>query len=362
MKRLVNLDLLRSLCMLAVVVCHCSPYLGILNGINADLIVSITGILCDPIFFALSGYFAIRPLKSSLLSYYSRKISTVVLPLFAYSVVLFLYKTNNSNWSVAEYLLFFSNELGPWWFIPTLIPFLVVAPFLYWQFEKLDNYQIKTIAKAACLVTLLGVCLNYLCWLFRVTNHSTLELTINITKRLLPTVLIPGSGYFMYFCLGYFYRRLAPDTSRTTKKKLIAFGLVLWAFDVVSAYFGVDRFDPSYPWLFATIAILFLFDGLQVNNNFFRKVIEWTARRSYAIYLLQYTSIAMIAPFLYETMLHGSIELLTIPIRVLIWVVLVICSYFASLAIASLLDITLIRIIQHVYQQAVKCINVRSIT
>lgn len=76
--RLSNWDLLRSLCMLTVVVVHSESYLGSLTGINAGSIASASAILCEPLFFALSGYFAIRPLKGRLFSYYSRKVSTII--------------------------------------------------------------------------------------------------------------------------------------------------------------------------------------------------------------------------------------------------------------------------------------------
>ena len=67
--------------MLAVIVVHCSWYLGTIVGIKADVIAFNAALLCDPIFFTLSGYFAIRPLKHGLVSYYLRKVSTIVLPL-----------------------------------------------------------------------------------------------------------------------------------------------------------------------------------------------------------------------------------------------------------------------------------------
>lgn len=135
-KRLSKWDLLRSLCMLAVVVVHSGSYLGTMAGVNAGSIASVAAILCDPLFFALSGYFAIRPLKGSLFSYYSRKVSTIILPLFVYSFLLYLYNARLTVLSIHGYIVYFSQILTPWWFIPALIPFLVVAPFLNTLFEN----------------------------------------------------------------------------------------------------------------------------------------------------------------------------------------------------------------------------------
>lgn len=67
--RLTNWDLLRALSMFLVVVVHIAPQLGSFHGINAGVIVGTGAIICDPIFFCLSGYFALRPLKKSYKDY-----------------------------------------------------------------------------------------------------------------------------------------------------------------------------------------------------------------------------------------------------------------------------------------------------
>lgn len=203
--RLANLDLLRSLCMLAVVAVHCSASLGIIGKVDGSVISSKILILCDPIFFALSGYFAIRPLRSNLLTYYLHKIGTIVLPLFVYAIILYFYTNDVRDYSLSGWIAYFHSELGPWWFIPTLIPFLAIAPFLYWAFEKLSDSEALMIIKAFSFVTLWGIISNFLCWLFRITQHPTLELTITILKSLLPTVLIPGRATLCIFVLDTFF-------------------------------------------------------------------------------------------------------------------------------------------------------------
>lgn len=355
--RLSNWDLLRSLCMLSVVIVHSGGRLGTLVGINAGSIASTAAILCDPLFFALSGYFAIRPLKGSLFSYYSRKVSTIILPLFVYSFLLYLYNAGFNGFSIHDYIAYFSQVLAPWWFIPALIPFLVVAPFLNWLFEKLSDRQIKSIATLSCALTTWGFISYVLTWAFRSTGHETLVLIVGILQKFIPTVIIPGSAYFMYFCLGYFFRRLAPLTEGRARKRLIALGLTAWAIDIICAYFGVDRFDPSFLWLFASIAALFIFDRIRIENTVARRILEWTGRRSYAIYLLQFTAIAIVAPFVYDTLLAGSIGGFIAPIRLLIWIGMVAGSYLLSLAVASVVDATLLKLVQVGYEKVARMIE-----
>ncbi|WP_186297404.1 acyltransferase family protein [Enorma shizhengliae] len=210
------------------------------------------------------------------------------------------------------------------------------------------------VATVAFALTAWGLISYVLTWALRSSGHETLVLVVGILQRFVPTVMIPGSGYFAYFCLGYFFRRFAPSTSGATRKKLIVIGLCAWVIDVACTYFGVDRFDPNFPWLFTTIAVLFLFDRIRITNVGAQRAFEWTGRRSYSIYLLQYTAIAIVAPFAYDTLLAGGIGGLIAPIRLLVWVGVVVGSYALSLAVASLVDATLLKLVQVGYDGVAK--------
>lgn len=341
--------------MLAAAFVHYGSHLGPLAGIDAGHIAPPnTAILCDSIFLALSCYFAIRPPKTSLARYFARKVSIIILPLVVYSIGLCLYMTGLSGAATHGYIAYFSDVLTPRWFIPTLNPFLLIAPLLYWLFEKLSDRQAKTVATAACVLTAWGFISYVLAWALRSSGHETLVLVAGIFQRLVPTVMIPGSGYFAYCCLDYFFRRFAPSTLGATRKKLIVIGLCAWVIDVACAYFGVDRFDPSFPWLFATIAVLFLFDRIRITNVGAQRAFEWTGRRSHSIYLLQYTAITIVAPFAYDTLLVGGIGGFIAPIPLLVWVGVVAESYALSLAVASLVDVTLLKLVQVGYDGIAK--------
>lgn len=71
-QRLVNWDLLRTLAMFSVVVVHCGGYLGQIGPVNMGLVAGRAAIACDPVLFALSGYFALRPLKRGHRDYYQK--------------------------------------------------------------------------------------------------------------------------------------------------------------------------------------------------------------------------------------------------------------------------------------------------
>ena len=97
--------------------------------------------------------------------------------------------------------------------------------------------------------------------------------------------------------------------------------------------------------------MLFLFDRIRITNVGARRALEWTGRRSYSIYLPQYTAIAIVAPFAYDTLLVGGIGGFIAPIRLLVWVGVVVGSYALSLAAASLVDVTLLKLVQVGYDR-----------
>lgn len=165
-RRQVKWDLLRSLAMLGVVVVHSGSLLNPIMGINVGGILGRLALICDPVFFALSGYFAIREMRCTYGSYCMRKISSVVLPLVVYSVVLYLYQGSGAAvCDLSGYIRFFSDQLSPWWFIPCLLPFLAIAPFLFVLFDGLTDRQIRLVTGAVALMSVAGALFCLLSWL-----------------------------------------------------------------------------------------------------------------------------------------------------------------------------------------------------
>lgn len=67
---------------------------GVIHNFDAGYAVGIAAFICDPLFFLLSGYFALGPIKRGLKSYYSNKAITILLPLVLYSILLYLAPIN----------------------------------------------------------------------------------------------------------------------------------------------------------------------------------------------------------------------------------------------------------------------------
>lgn len=145
-KRMANWDLLRSISMFLVVVVHTAGYLGPVHGTSIQGVIGELALICDPIFFTLSGYFAIRPLKQSYGYYLSNKVRSIVLPLFTYVILVYLYGTLAGGIALgpSAFLEWTAGILASsYWFIPSLIPYLIIAPLLYQMFSSLGKKRLK---------------------------------------------------------------------------------------------------------------------------------------------------------------------------------------------------------------------------
>ena len=101
---------------------------------------------------------------------------------------------------------------------------------------------------------------------------------------------------------------------------------------------GYVRSDPSYLWLFASIGIFLVFDKIQITGECASKIINWTAKRSYSIYLLQYTTIAIVYGIFNQFgMLDGTANMAFL-IRVPLQAIAVSLSWLFALGGASIVD------------------------
>ena len=164
--------------------------------------------------------------------------------------------------------------------------------------------------------------------------------------KLVPTHLVPV-GYFVFFCSGYFLRKVILPLPEKRKKQLILIGCLAWVLDIVTNYFGVASDDPCDYWFWIVIALFILFDRIEISSDSLPgRVICWTGKRSYSIYLLQFSSIAFVANTLYNENMLGVVSEMPGLMRLGVWIVLVLASYGLSLALASTLDIVALKPVQ----------------
>lgn len=247
-KRLTNWDLLRALSMFLVVVVHIAPQLGNFRNINASAIASTAAIICDPIFFCLSGYFALKPLKKSYKDYLFGKALSLLLPIFIYASLLYAYKAATGSLQDTNYIRYTSSLVrGGWWFVPALIPCILVAPVLSKMFDALDDRTCKIILFATLGIYAWGGLSSAANSLLINSQHVTLSAAVGMLQNIIPRSLLGGT-YFTFFCMGYFVKRVNPLLNRHEAWFIKTAGISFFIIDIVSAYFGLERSDPSFNW------------------------------------------------------------------------------------------------------------------
>nr|WP_317286099.1 acyltransferase [uncultured Parolsenella sp.] len=367
-ERDVGLDLLRSVAMFAVVAVHAVPYLGAVCGADVTEGLAKLFLLCDPVFFVLSGYFAIRPLKGTLRDYYLGKFVTVVAPIIVYSVVAYAFAARfgylgalgldgdaSSAVSPAGYLAFASSIIsGAWWFVPVLTPMLLGAPFLFVMLEALSDSQLRLLVKVVTALSLWGVACDLVASLstFGVTWAADLS---SVLLHLMPARMEPLFGYPLFFCMGYALRRLGPAASGEARNRALLLGLLFWVGDALLAQFGFERSNPSHLWVFSTVGAFVLAARVHVRGSLATRFTEWTSRRSYSIYLFQAAAVLLV---------FGRIDLSAFDgaARVCLWLTATFASYVLSWCAASVLDTVLLTPIQRRISRALGIAGARKVS
>ncbi len=340
--------------MFLVLVTHAAYSLGPIGECDTGLLISSAAIICDPIFFALSGYFAIRALKRPLKDYYLNKVMTIILPLFVYSVVLYLYSALRAGQDlfIGDYFIFFADHLsGAWWFIPALVPCLVAAPFVAKGFEALSDRQVFALGCILAALFTFGAVFNLLQWACLQIGVESLASLCSVMLNLVPpSMLTKAPQFFELFILGGIFRRVAPHITKRASNGLIACGLACWVIDVSFALCDIPRTDPSFFWLFIAIGAMALCERVAIRSQVAQRAISWAAMRSYSIYLLNLEALGTASVIFYDLSVFGVIVTMAVPMRILMWVAMVLCAYGIALAVASLIDIALLKPVQKVFR------------
>lgn len=335
--RQANWDVLRGLSMLLVVAAHTLPMLPRFQGPRLGGAVAGFCLVCDPIFFMLSGYFAIRPLRGSLGSYVLRKASSVLVPLVVYSLVLYV-ATSWSTLSPGGYLACLLGYLrGGWWFVPALVPFLLLAPFLHWMLEGLDDRWIKRLAVLCLALYGWGAISHLLVYLAELVERPGLSSLVTIGTYFVPTE--PLRGYFPTFVLGYLYRRLSGVLPERAKRRAACAGLGALVLSTVVSGLGVPQDDPNQLWVLAAFGLMFAFEFIRVPEGAATRAAVWVGKRSFSIYLLHYY---LVLGFLGTTSIWAGaaalVSSIPLPAGVALAVLVVLGVFALTLLVASVLD------------------------
>ena len=86
-----------------------------------------------------------------------------------------------------------------------------------------------------------------------------------------------------------------------------------------------------------------IFDRLVIPDGRVSRCIGWAAKRSYSIYLLQYTTIEIATAAIYTSVFAGGIMGYAALVRVCVWIGATALAYVLAIGIASIVDSALLK-------------------
>ena len=338
-RRLPEYDLVRALAMVGVVAVHSLAIIdtSTSRGMLFELCGQALFFTANAMFFMLSGKFNLKRVSDDQLgSYYLRKCRGILIPTLAYFLVRTIYDLivmgSGEFWLTA----FLKNSLWryggiEYWFIFTLISFLVVVPFLAPAFTMPSKAQRK-------LFFFLGFA--YLAALYVLANSG----------HGFAWSFVFG-GFLFPFCLGPSIEQAF--ASGRSRRLLYVGGVAAWVSSVVLMYrYGwmSGAFDNSP--LYMILAIALYLAMLRLGRRHARLCssapVRFVAKHSFGIYLAHMMVLLPLRD-VFATWHPASPYLCYLPFTCIVFV--------AALAAAFIIDTLLVTPLQHLLDRMVSAVR-----
>ncbi len=297
--RNINLDLIRVIAMILVVMVH----IPVMPFQNNDLIhntLKTIFLSCNSLFFMLSGYFNLNETiytKKEYKKYYIKKFFSIILPYIIISFLLYTWKFYILPRNKIETITFFSKfyqyfmsgkiEIHLWFMYP-LIGYLISAPFLGKAFQKMTNQELKLLLKIAIIWNIVS---------------------INLSKNLNIEFAYSGwllSGWIISFYAGYYCRRVINNKN---KKKLYVIGIICFLITILCKTMIPNHFnnsnDLSFLFVLFTMSLfVFLEKEVKIKYNLSKRIISFLAKYSFLIYLFHWNVLFNIVLVIFKDATH----------------------------------------------------------
>lgn len=306
-KRIVQIDIMKLLCALFVVMIHIVTDYRVQQGIISKNILLAESFLrcCVPVFFMCSGYFLFIK-DNSVKKTYKKMIRSLVIPTLA--VVLFWYIFNNvvenqntiieciKNIQIESFGQLLKGIIN-WdlsgvkngfylWFMISLIKIYIAYPVL--KLVCVDEPKASKIRKY-CLG--LGMLSEMIFPTIESFSHNTVSIY---------GYSIWGDYSFVYVLIGYELYLIFSITD--TKLKGSIYGFAVYISGAMITYLGtvyVDvKFDGSFKgWFFeynqigvfiSAVGFFYFIINLNIRNENICNIISFLAQRTFAVYLVHY--------------------------------------------------------------------------
>ena len=166
-KRLFNIDLLKIICCISVILIHVSAtYINtISNHMNEIFYINLLNCITRfavPCFVMISGYFAISNNKNDdCITFYKKKIKSIIIPMIIFSVIYLIYDlTNNilenaiSNIKVLLFSFITGNLEYHMWYLYMVIFLYLITQILWKIKDNIGESNFDKIGKVLLIVSI----------------------------------------------------------------------------------------------------------------------------------------------------------------------------------------------------------------
>ncbi len=292
-----NIELLRIICMLMVVVLHFNN-----NGANTGIVNMpevLTGrltwgflvesfcIVAVNCFVLISGYFAIKLKWRSMLKFY---LQCFFVGLTSYLVYVGM--SNGFSWqTLAERLLAFTHN--GWWFVVSYVGLMLLSPLLNKAVENMTGKQLLY------SILLFSVVILYFGWYQKVEPTNTGSSLISFIW-----IYLIGRYIGKYMTIDYIRSYRWIWLGGYLLSCLSLFGLIMLRYHFsIEMHYPLDYNNPLV--VIAAIMLLLFFLSLTFQN----KTVNWMASSVFSAYLLQescYLGHEWLYPQMREVFVHIS--------------------------------------------------------
>lgn len=303
-----------------VVLVHCVDGYQAMNLPHVYLLFAIKRhiLICNYIFFALSGYFAFR-IFTNVKSYFKNILRIYVnlfVPVITILFAKILLKIARGGGNLAIFEL-----SGSWWFVFALFPLLIFAPFISIIIKNISNNLI--------------ICI--------IGSIIALRIYLVIVNEYLPNTFISKVNFILpeinfTFPLLCFILGMSLNKDGFSKNLLHPFSIVFTCVGLVTvqiAYFTNPRLlSPTSGegmtelYIFPSVIFIILISKLKFKNIFHNKIIELIARCSFGIYLIHFTILGFADKFYkyFDNHFHSYLNQYSAILVTLLPTVVVFCS------------------------------------
>lgn len=289
--RIFQYDLMRFLFMLMVLGVHVLSVskqfseeyntTWIITTIFTDLFL-----ICNPLFFMLSGRFNLKKefnTKEDYKKFYIKRIVTLLVPFLIFSIVIYIYR-NFDNLSIIDFAkgLLAGNIEGTYWFVYTLLGIMIFSPFFSKMLKNMNLFEKK-------LFFIISFCVNTFITVFAVFKIPNI-----ITFEIVGLV-----HWNFYYLMGEYIEEIF--STRKSRKIIMLIGLLTFALQFIlrcTINTGYRLSDPNPLLTLQALALyFFVLEFVKIKNEKVKNVISYFSKYSYIFYLLHMTVIHFVNNF-----------------------------------------------------------------